>query len=350
VTPLVAGDVYCTVLEGCQETFDVRRAYEWTTSLAQWCADQPGLVRYRGECLLYRAEIMQLRGKWDEAARDAHDALGLLGARPAAGAVFYRLGEIHRLRGDVTGAEAAYTQANERGRKPQPGVSLLRLAQGQVDAAAVSIRSVLTDTRSRAARASVLTAAVEILLAADDLPQARAAAAELSDIAEALGAPVLRAASAHATGAVLLADGDDVGASASLGEASQIWRDLEMPYEEAHACLLMAAVCEHRGDRDGRCLELDHARRLFTDLNAEACLARIAERDGHGARPSSGSLSEREAQVLCLLAAGKTNREIADQLSISGKTVARHVSNIFDKLGVSTRTRAAAWAYRHHLV
>ena len=90
VSPMVAGDTYCSVLEGCQEIFDLRRAYEWTTSLARWCATQPDLVRYRGECLLYRAEVMQLRGHWNEAAQDAQDACELLTSRPAAGAAFYR--------------------------------------------------------------------------------------------------------------------------------------------------------------------------------------------------------------------------------------------------------------------
>ena len=350
VTPLVAGDVYCSVLEACQETFDLRRAYEWTTSLARWCATQPDLVRYRGECLLYRAEVLQLRGNWNDAARDAQDACELLMSRPAAGAAFYRLGEIHRLRGEFTKAEEAYTRAHERGRKPQPGLSLLRLAQGQIDAAAASIRGALLDTRARAARARMLAAAVEILLAADDLASARAASAELSEIAIAFGAPLLAAASAHATGAVLLADGDIEAASTSLRQACEIWRDLEMPYEEAQTCVLLAAVCERRGDQDGRRLELDAARRLFKQLNAEPCLARIAEPSERATRQPVGSLSEREVQVLRLLAAGKTNRAIADELFISEKTVARHVSNIFDKLGVSSRTGATAWAFQHNLI
>ena len=186
VTPLVAGDVYCSVLEGCRETFDLRRAYEWTASLAQWCATQPDLVRYRGECLLYRAEVLQLRGQWNEAARDAQGASELLISRAAAGAAFYRCGEIHRLRGDFTKAEEAYTRAHERGRKPQPGLSLLRLAQGRIDAAAASIRSALLDTQEQISRARMLPAAVEILLAADDLAAARAASAELSEIARRL--------------------------------------------------------------------------------------------------------------------------------------------------------------------
>ena len=353
VAPILAGDIYCSVLEACQDTFDLRRAYEWTASLAQWCASQPDLVRYRGECLLYRAEVMQLRGNWDQAAQDARNACGLLTSgegRPMAGAAFYRLGELHRLRGEFTKAEAAYARANERGRKPYPGLALLRLAQGQIDAAAASIRGVLVDTRAPAARARVLAAAIEILLAARDLDNARAATEELTEIARRIGASLLRAASAHAIGALLLAQGDIAGASTSLRLAWEMWRDLEMPYEEAQTCLLVAAVCEKRGDQDGRRLELETARRLFKQLAAEACLARIAEQSERASPQQIGSLSEREAQVLRLLAAGRTNRAIADELFISEKTVARHVSNIFDKLGVSSRTGATAWAFQHNLI
>jgi DNA-binding CsgD family transcriptional regulator len=350
VTPLVAGDVYCSVLEGCQETFDLRRAYEWTASLARWCATQPELVRYRGECLQYRAEVLQLRGQWNDAARDARDACELLTSRPAAGAAFYRRGDIHRLRGEVAKAEEAYTRAQERGRKPQPGLSLLRLAQGEIGAAAASIRSVLLDTQPQISRARMLPAAVEILLAADDVAAARAASAELSQIALAFGAPLLAAASGHATGAVRLAEGEIEEASTLLRQACETWRELEIPYEEAQTRLLLAAVCEKRGDEDGRRLEIETARRIFTQLGAELCLARIAEQSALASHQRPGSLSEREAQVLRLIAAGKTNRAIADDLFISEKTVARHVSNIFDKLGVSSRSAATAWAFQHSLI
>jgi DNA-binding CsgD family transcriptional regulator len=350
VSPMLVGDAYCTVLEACQEIFDLRRAYEWTTLLARWCATQPDLVRYRGECVLYRAEVLQARGEWDEATRDAQAACELLRSRPAEGAAFYRLGELHRLRGEFDKAEAAYTRANERGRKPQPGFSLLRLAQGRTADAAASIRSVLLDARAAATRARLLAAAVEILLAAGEIEEAGAAADELSEIARAVDAPLLSATSAHASGAVLLARGDIPAAARSLRDAWEIWRELEIPYEQAQTCLLLAVVCERRGDEDGRRLEIDAARKLFKQLNAEPRLARLAGAAGGDAPAPAGPLSDRELQVLRLLAAGRTNRAIGEELFISEKTVARHVSNIFDKLGVSSRTAAAAWAYERRLI
>jgi DNA-binding CsgD family transcriptional regulator len=350
VSPLLAGDAYCTVLEGCQEIFDLRRAFEWTTQLARWCAAQPDLVRYRGECLLYRAEVFQMRGRWEEAVQDAQDACAQLISRPAAGASFYRLGEIHRLRGEHEKAEAAYLQANERGRKPQPGLALLRLAQGNVAAAAASIRGVLLDTRSQASRVRMLAAAVDILLAAGDVEAARASATELSAIGNAIGASLLSAASAHAEGAVLLAEGDVAAAAVVVNQALEIWRDLEMPYEEAQTRVLMAAICERRNDLEGRRLEVEAAQRLFKQLDIEFSGARIGQQSKRAAIEPVGSLSERESQVLRLLASGKTNRAIADDLFISEKTVARHVSNIFDKLGVSSRSAATAWAYQRNLV
>ena len=348
VTPFVAGDVYCGVLEGCRETFDLRRAYEWTASLAQWCAAQPDLVRYRGQCLLYRAEVLQLRGQWNEAARDAQDACELLISRAAAGAAFYRCGEIHRLRGDFTKAEEGYTRAHARGRKPQPGLSLLRLAQGQIDAAAASIRSALLDTQDQISRARVLPAAVEILLAAEDLGRSRGLRRVVGD------RPWLRRAAA----------GRRVGARRRRAAPCRRW-----PEQPRHRCSRRArpgvnwrcrtkkripASCSRRslksGDQDSRRLELETARRLFTQLAAEPCLARIAEQSERSSHQRIGSLSERETQVLRLLAAGKTNRAIAAELFISEKTVARHVSNIFDKLGVSSRAGATAWAFQHNLV
>lgn len=353
VPPILAGFIYCSVLQACHETFDLRRAHEWTTSFAGWCASQPDLVPYQGECLIHRAELMQLRGAWLEAEQAAHEAcvqLSTPSVRQAIGGAFYRLAEIHRLRGEHAKAEEAYRQANARGRTTQPGLSLLRLSQGQADLAAASIRRALTDAERRDTRVSLLAAAVEIMLAVGDLVTARTAADELAGVARSMNASFLSAAASQAMGAVLLAEGDAAAASASIRRAADAWRDLEMPYEEAQARLLIAAACDRLGDRDRREIELDAARRLFTGLGAAPALTRLAESSARGTPETFGGLSERETQVLRLLATGRTNRAIAEQLFISEKTVARHVSNILSKLGVASRTGATAWAYQHNLV
>ena len=196
----------------------------------------------------------------------------------------------------------------------------------------------------------MLAAAVEILLAAGDVEHARAAATELSAVASAIGASLLSAASAQARGAVLLAEGDLAGAGTLFCQASEIWRDLEVPYEEARTRILMATVCERRNDLEGRRLEMEAAQRLFKQLNVEFFGVRAGGPPKRATTETIGSLSEREAQVLRLIASGKTNRVIAEELFISEKTVARHVSNIFDKLGVSSRSAATAWAYQRNLI
>ena len=352
VIPVLAGDIYCAVLEGCQEIYDLRRASEWTHSLAQWCAAQPDLVRYRGECLLYRAEVRQLRGEWTDAETDVRQACALLSTpspRPPMGAAYYRLGELHRLRGDFADAEDAYRQANECGRKPQPGLSLLRLARGDAAGAAASIRPLLSERRPQGARAMILSASIEILTAAGDYDGARAAAADLSAIAREVGTPLLAAAAAHAAGVVLLSAGDAAGALRALREACEGWRDVGMPYEEAQTRSYIGEACRRLDDRDGSAMELDVSRRLFQRLGAGSSPARVVEHVG-ARRSATVPLSEREAQVLRLVAAGKTNRTIGEELFISEKTVARHVSNIFDKLGVSSRAAATAWAVHRQLV
>ena len=354
VSPVLAGDIYCSVLEACREVFDWRRAREWTASLTQWCGSQPDLVRYRGECLIYRAEILQLQGDWPEALRDAQQACERLTSapgQPALGAAFYRVGEIHRLCGEFSRAEQAYRQAAQSGRRPQPGLSLLRLARGESDEASAALRAVLDDTTERRIRARMLPVFVEAELARGEADAARAAATELAEIAAVLDAPVLWAVSAHARGAVQLAQGDARGALAALRDAWVRWRDIGMPYEEAQTRVLMAVAAARLGDTDTCDIETDAARQLFKRLGATRALAGIAElsQPSHAPR-GAGGLSPREEQVLRLVATGKTNRAIADELFISEKTVARHVSNIFDKLGVSSRAAATAYAYQRNLI
>jgi DNA-binding CsgD family transcriptional regulator len=350
LSPIYAGLVYCAVIEACQEIFDVRRAREWTAALTSWCESQPGLVAYRGHCLVYRAEIMLLHGAWGEAANEANLACERLAGRPAVGMALYQRAEVHRLRGEFAEAEAAYRQAGEWGREPQPGLAMLRLAQGQVDAAAAAIRRAADETNVSVARAGVLAAFVEIMLAAGELGAAGAAAEELARIADDLGAPSLHAVSRHANGAVLLVEGDARAALVVLRPALAAWRELDAPYEAARARVLIGLACRELGDRDAAGMELDAARSAFRHLGAAPDLARVDVLSPPVEPQAPMGLTGRELEVLALVAKGKTNREIAAALVISEHTVARHVQNILFKLGVSSRTAAAAFAFEHDLV
>jgi DNA-binding CsgD family transcriptional regulator len=295
--------------------------------------------------------MMQFHGAWLDAMHEAQRACEQCSeppVHPAAGEAFYQQAEVYRLRGDFAQAEDAYRQASQFGRDPYPGLAQLRLAQGQADAAATAIRLAL-DASAKQKRPRVLPPYVEIMLAVHDLPAARAAADELATIAVEIDVPFLHAVAAHATGAVLLAAQDARGALTSLRRAWALWRELDAPYEMARARTLVAVACRSLGDIDGANLELDAARQLFSQLGAAVELARL-ERFAHEPAPKARSgLSAREVEVLRLVATGKTNRGIAEELRISEKTVARHVSNIFVKLNLSTRAAATAYAYQHDL-
>jgi len=354
LSPIMTGIVYCNTIAFCQASYELRHAREWTEALTGWCERQPEMVAHNGLCLVHRAEIMQLQGAWSDALAEARRAAerftdGVLN-QLACGKAHYREGEVHRLRGEFGPAEDAYRQASRCGFEPQPGLALLRLAQDEGEKAAAAIRRAVGETTRPLGRAALLPAYVEIMLAVEEQDRARAGSEELDEIAEAQASDALRAMSAHARGAVSLAEGDAQEALVALRRAAEIWQRLGAPYESARARVLVGVACETLGDVDATTLEMEAARGVFAELGAAPDLARTGAEPAAGAGAGSHGLTGRELEVLRLVAAGRSNRAIAEELVISEHTVARHLQNIFAKLGVSSRTAAGAFAFEHDLV
>jgi DNA-binding CsgD family transcriptional regulator len=352
LSPIVSGIVYCGVILACRDAHEIARAQEWTAALSTWCERQPELVAFTGRCLLHRAELMQLQGAWPEAleeARRAGERCAEAENPAAAGEACYREGEIHRMRGDGEAADAAYRMASRHAREPQPGMALLRLAQGDGNAASAAIGRALAEASEAGTRVALLPARVEISLAAGDLEAAQQASDELESIAAARHEEgALAAMAAAARGAVELARGEAGVALTFLRRAEELWRSLDAPYEVARARESIALACRALGDEDTARLELDAARSAYERLGAAPDVERLAPSASRG--DGRHGLTDRELEVLRHLAAGETNRAIAAELVLSERTVDRHVSNVFAKLGVSSRAAATAFAYEHRLL
>lgn len=349
--PVWAGAIYCHLMDACRELAELRRAGEWTDAATRWCERLPEGALYRGICRIHRAQVLQARGEWDQAEREAAractDVLRLNPGTVAEG--HYEIGEIRRLRGDLAGAEEAFRRAHELGRDPQPGLALVRLAQGKPDVAATAISAALaTGGPDRLASAQLWAAQVEIALAAGDLAVAQQASDHLAETASIYESSGLEAAARQARGAVLLAAGSAAEAGGVLRSACRLWQELAAMHNAARTRVLLAEAYRALGDEDAAQLELDAACAVFGRLGAKLDTRRVGELQGRSGLP--GGLTEREAEVLRLVASGKSNRDIAALLFLSERTVHRHLSNIFTKVGVTSRTAAAAYAFEHDLL
>jgi len=345
--PEWAGNIYCQLMGVCHDLADIRRARQWTAATERWCDGFPSAVMFVGICRMHRVQLLRIGGEWARAETEASIACTELAELNVAvvGEAHYQLAELLRARGDFGGAERAYDRARELGRDPQPGAALLLLAQGQPREAAASVRAALADA-DPFRKARLLAAAVEIGLAGGDLRSAVRASEELSRIAETFGSDGFHAWAEQARGAVLLAQGNAAAALPVLQTALRGYVELRTPYDAATVRVLIAEAHRLLGEADAAAVELEAATSTCAQLGAQLPNGRVGL-----SRPADlpGGLTEREAEVLAHIASGATNKQAAAALFISEKTVARHLANIFTKLGLGSRTAAAAWAHEHGL-
>ncbi len=350
VSTIFAGNVYCSMIEACQEISDFGRAAQWTMALTRWCAEQPGLVMFTGQCAVHRGQLMRIRGCYPEALQEfslAARRYRAAGMPDAAGLAFAESGDVLRILGKFDAAQDAYDEARKHGHEPQPGLALLWQARGRTGAAKTAIRRLLAERPDDVGRSQLLPSAVQILLAADDIDGAGQVGDELARIAADFGCAALSAMADYAVGSVLLARDDYADAIPKLRDAVRKWAQAEAPYEVARCGVLIGRALRGIGDEDSANAEFATARAVFDQVGAVP-----AGREAGALLGAStpGGLTTREIEVLRLVAAGKTNPEIASALVLSEKTVARHLSNIFAKLEVGSRTAAAAFAFGHHIV
>jgi DNA-binding CsgD family transcriptional regulator len=350
VSPVFAGHTYCSLIEACQEISDFGRVAQWTTALTTWCGTQAGLVPFTGQCALHRGQVMRVRGAFTEAIAELDLAVARylsLGTPAAAGLAREEKGGLLRILGEYDAAEDAFREAVGFGHDPQPTQALLSLARGRTDAAAAAVRRVLAEPRDPIHRSQLLRDAIDVLVAAGDLDAVRPLVAELVAVGAEFESSSLTAMAGCAVAALALAEDRPEDALTPLRLSLQKWRELDWPYEVARTQVLVGRTLRALGDEESAVAELRGAAGAFTTLGARPDAAEVERLLAPG--PLPGGLTAREAEVLRLVASGRSNPEIATVLFLSEKTVARHLSNIFGKLQVTSRTAAAAYAYDHGL-
>ena len=338
-----AGDIYCVVLNQFHHLADLPRMRAWTQSMERWCADFAASDNYGGVCDVHRLQLLvatddyrKLEARLVATSQSLEEVNGW-----AAGEGYYQLGDVLRLRGDADGALAAFARARALGVEPQPGEALLRCRQGDSQTAWTDLRVALAG-EERVGRMRLLRGAVEVALARNSLDEAEMYCRELEDGAEAFGTPGFRAWAAHARGAILVQRGGNDDALTVLQSALREYRIQKSRYETAEIYEWMALAHRALGDDDTAAADAATAQSIYDQLGVEPA--------GICGSSSSGGLTKRELEILTGIARGATNRQVAQQIFISEKTVARHLANIYAKLQVSSRTAAVAWAHQHNLL
>jgi ATP/maltotriose-dependent transcriptional regulator MalT len=349
--PYSTGKVYCSLIGACEDVGDFDRAAEWTEATQRWSERHPFAI-FPGICRVHRAIVLKRRGSLAEAEREAARACDeLLHSRPVTSAAAWaEVGDICRRLGQLERAEAAFARAQEIGGSPCAALALLRLAQGRIQAAQATIGGCVSGATNPLGRATLLPAVVQVNVAAGDLPAAEAAVTELDGIAAAFDVPTVHAVALVARGRLELARGDAAGARATLRAALDLWRELDVPYEAATAETLLGQALRECGDDVGAAAAFTTAVEVFQRIGAHLDADQVEGAGGDVRRSLPAGLTEREAEVLRLVATGLTNNEVASQLFLSAKTVSRHLSNIFTKIAVSSRSAATAYAFEHDLV
>lgn len=350
IGPYSTGKVYCSLISACEDVGDYDRAAEWTDATQRWADGHPFSI-FPGVCRVHRASVLKRRGSLLEAAREAARACEELhDSRPvASAAAWIEVGDIRRRLGELERAEAAFAKAQEISGSPCSALALLRLAQGKIDTANTIIDACMKRVEAPLARLALLPKYVQVAVAAGDLDRASAAIDELANLLERFDSPGGQAALRVANGRVLLASGDSDRARVAFQDALERWQHLKVPYEAATTGTLLGQALRECGDDEAAAAAFRTAATLFDQIGARATADALPPPAAPTKVPPAG-LSDREVEVLRLVAAGLTNQDIATALFLSVKTVSRHLSNIFTKIGVSSRAAATAFAFEHELV
>ncbi len=271
--------IYCNTIGACRDVADFESAGEWTDRASDFC-DANGLTAFPGMCRVNHAEVMKFKGRLSEAqalAGQAGEELRVWNPR-VAGAAFYELGEVRLRLGELNQAEQAFREADELGRTPEPGLSLLRLAQGNPKGALASIRrAVGDDSLGLPAQARLLPAAVEIAVAAGEADEAAGYADRLDSVADTYETSALKATAAYAKGQVALTRGDADAAYHEFRQARTTWDSTAATYDGAHAREQIGRALRASGDEDAAVWELQAAAARFERLGSVRDAERVAE-------------------------------------------------------------------------